>query len=152
MGDGHLGKCISCTKIDVSKRTIPRKCFTCDKKFLTWVTEIKRGGGITCSRVCYFKRFRKIVPRGEKSANWKGDKVGRAALHNWVEKHLGKPTKCAKCQKTDQPKYEWANISREYKREITDWIRLCKKCHVKFDGSKNFKNFPRLSIEQFMKT
>jgi len=25
----------------------------------------------------------------------------------------------------------WHNISGEYKRDVSDWIRLCAKCHKK---------------------
>lgn len=76
---------------------------------------------------------------GEKSPVWKGDKVSYRGLHVWVEKHLGKPQKCEHCGINKIPKgykryFQWANISHEYKRELTDWIRLCVKCHRAFDG------------------
>lgn len=61
---------------------------------------------------------------------WKGDKVGYSGIHRWIAKRLGKPTKCAKCNTTDAKRFEWANISGEYKRDFTDWIRLCAKCHA----------------------
>lgn len=28
-------------------------------------------------------------------------------------------------------------LSGEYKRDINDWVRLCKKCHVAYDDSIN---------------
>jgi len=68
--------------------------------------------------------------------NWKGDKVGYQALHTWIRSRRGTPHKCEHCGRTDKKKYEWANISRKYKREINDWIRLCTKCHREFD--KNY--------------
>ena len=151
MGDGYLGKCVACTKKDASKRTIKRTCGECRKTFMTWPTEIKRGGGITCSRNCFFKRLRRIIGREEKSANWKGDKISIRGLHQWVTRHLGRPQKCKKCGRVDCKKYEWANISRKYKRDLKDWIRLCKKCHIRFDGSKNQKNYKRLGIKEFLK-
>jgi hypothetical protein len=151
MHDGRLNKCINCTKKDASVRTIPRLCFTCGNSFLTWPTEIKRGGGITCSRKCYYERFKKIVKRDEYSPNWKGDNVGIQALHNWVNRKLGKPSCCSKCGNTQAKKYEWANISRKYKRDINDWTRLCKKCHIIYDGSKSFKNYKRLTYKEFIK-
>lgn len=37
----------------------------------------------------------------------------------------------------DKPsRYEWANISGEYKRERSDWVMLCPSCHRKIDMGK----------------
>lgn len=74
---------------------------------------------------------------GESNYNWAGDKVGYRALHNWVEKRLGKPMVCAECGDDSRKRYHWANISSEYKRDITDWIRLCPPCHKKKDVRKS---------------
>jgi hypothetical protein len=71
---------------------------------------------------------------GENSYNWKGDDVGLSALHRWVCRYLGKPKLCAKCGTTTAKRYEWSNISGEYKRDLTDWQRLCVRCHRKYDG------------------
>ena len=136
--DGYLNKCKECSKKDnkTSNGNYKRKCIECGNTFNTTLTEIKRGGGLTCSRECYYKRFRKIVKKGSDSPNWKGDNVGKTALHNWVEKNLGKPKKCEICGTTDPNKiYDWANISQEYKRDLSDWKRLCRSCHSKFDYS-----------------
>lgn len=67
---------------------------------------------------------------------WKGDDAGYRAKHIWVETRLGKPDYCEHCKRTDLPhrNYNWANISGEYKRDLLDWIRLCKKCHEKYDS------------------
>lgn len=58
-------------------------------------------------------------------------------LHHWVESKLGKPQSCEECGRTTSKKYEWANISQEYKRELSDWKRLCSSCHRKFDLAAN---------------
>lgn len=60
-----------------------------------------------------------------------GDKVQYRALHNWVERHLGKPHLCEECGEKDlsHRQYHWANVSGNYKRLTTDWRRLCVKCH-----------------------
>ncbi len=70
----------------------------------------------------------------DKNHNWKGDEVGYTALHLWVSRRLGKPKYCDFCHAIDKKKYEWANISKEYKRDITDWKRLCSSCHQKWDN------------------
>jgi hypothetical protein len=139
MKDGHLGKCIQCTKKDASKRTIKKTCFVCKKTFFTWPTEIKRGGGITCSRKCYYERLRVIIKKGEDSPSWKGNNVGRTALHNLVERELGKPKECEHCKSKEEKIYDWANKSGNYLRDKKDWIRLCRKCHAKYDYNSFIK-------------
>jgi len=57
-------------------------------------------------------------------------------IHQWVERKLGTPSICFNCLKTDKKRYEWANISGEHKKELSDWIRYCVKCHREID-SKN---------------
>ena len=54
------------------------------------------------------------------------------SLHIWVSKMLGKPLICRNCGETEK-RIEWANKSREYKKDVTDWIELCNKCHFKYD-------------------
>lgn len=71
----------------------------------------------------------------EKHPEWKGGEVGYRALHSWVKRKLGQPDKCEDCgvSKLEGRQIHWANISGLYKRLITDWRRLCAKCHGKFD-------------------
>ena len=133
MSDGHLNKCKECAKKDAQIKREPRVCVECGSDFKTHITEIKRGGGLTCSRDCYYDRLRKIVKREEHSPNWKGDDVKKGALHDWVRKHLGKPKKCEHCGTEKAKQYDWANKSHQYKRDISDWIRLCRSCHAKYD-------------------
>ena len=55
-------------------------------------------------------------------------------LHQWVSYHLGKPMTCEFCkQDFTTHKIHWANKSHEYKREKSDWIRLCVRCHKQYD-------------------
>jgi hypothetical protein len=128
----------------MTKPTIKRVCLECGKNFLAIAHEIKRGGGKVCSRVCYYAYQKRTRPKEDKSWNWKGSKVGKAALHNWVERQLGKPQKCDHCGTTDiLKKYEWANKSQKYKRELSDWMRLCTKCHWKYDHKIRIKKWKR---------
>lgn len=71
-----------------------------------------------------------------KNSRWKGESVGYNGLHKWIERKLGKPKYCAYCQITTAKKFEWANISRTYKRDLSDWIRLCTSCHRLYDYGK----------------
>ncbi len=71
----------------------------------------------------------------ETNHNWKGDNVGYHGLHNWVRRNLGTPRKCEKCgdDSLKHRQYHWANKSQKYLRDLTDWIRLCVKCHKEYD-------------------
>lgn len=80
---------------------------------------------------------------GEKNGSWKGKKVGRIALHEYVRNRFPKPKKCTDCKKK-KAYLDLANISQKYKREISDWEWLCRKCHMKKDGRlKKFINRKR---------
>lgn len=72
---------------------------------------------------------------GKKNPKWKGDKVSYRNLHRWVERILGKPRFCENCgnKSLNHRQYHWSNISKKYKRIISDWQRLCAKCHKLFD-------------------
>ena len=148
MADGHLNKCKDCTKRDAAKRTVDRICKECSSPFKTWPSEIKRGGGLTCSRECYYDRLRKIVKREEESPNWKGDEVGMGALHDWVKRQLGKPKFCEHCRTTTAKQFDWANKSGEYRRDLSDWLRLCRSCHAKYDYPVRAKKWAR-SVKKF---
>lgn len=87
---------------------------------------------------------------------WKGDNVGYLALHQWIKRCYGKPKKCEVCGTTDKNKrYEWANISGTYRRDINDFKRLCKECHETFDielkpkGEKNGSS--KLTLKDVLK-
>jgi hypothetical protein len=74
----------------------------------------------------------------ERHPRWLGDDVGYSALHDWVAKHLGTPDVCTQCGKNNLTgrRIHWANISHEYKRDLTDWARLCASCHKLYDLNK----------------
>ena len=59
------------------------------------------------------------------------EEVGYKVLHDWVKANKIDTGKCEKCPSIKN--LEWSNISGEYKRDLTDWQRLCKKCHCKYD-------------------
>ena len=73
--------------------------------------------------------------QGENNGLWKGDNVSYSGIHNWVYRKLGKPDTCEHCGKSGLKgrQIHWANKSQKYLREISDWIRLCGKCHKKYD-------------------
>lgn len=128
-----------------------RICLNCKIVFNVKSSKIGQGRGKYCSRVCHnLDRRNHIYKREEEHQNWKGDKVKYVALHQWVYRQLGQPDYCSNpsCiypRKDSQGKlmitpkrYEWANKSHEYKRELSDWLRLCASCHTKYDLGKIF--------------
>lgn len=75
----------------------------------------------------------KRVNVGPKNGNWKGDKVGKRALHERMYKLIPKPDICTWCGNTHK-KLELANISQKYLLDPNDWEWLCPSCHFKQDG------------------
>lgn len=93
------------------------------------------------SKVGEKTRFKSEDVTGEKNPNWKGNTVGYSALHLWVKRWLGKPSKCEHCGKTVKGVgIHWANRTGEYKRDLNDWLRLCSKCHREYDLLNNLIN------------
>lgn len=68
---------------------------------------------------------------GNKNGMWKDDKVGYWALHDWVYRWKGRPSKCEHCGAIK--KLQWANKSQQYKRDLEDWLSLCVRCHIRYD-------------------
>ncbi len=76
---------------------------------------------------CIKHQFKK----GEKNLNWKKDTVGKRAVHRWIARQKGKPKICKVCGKIA---LDWANKDHKYKRNLDDYISLCRKCHKKYDN------------------
>ena len=100
---------------------IIKSCLRCEKEFS--VPPCRENTANYCSLTCYSK----------------GEEVGYNGLHKWVQRHLGKPDTCEHCGKSGLSSRDihWANKSGEYKRDLDDWIRLCKMCHNEYDKGKN---------------
>jgi len=77
--------------------------------------------------------FKKGEHINERHPLWKGDNVSYVGLHMWLARKLGKPNVCENCGTAAAKRYEWANLSGEYRRDLSDWARLCKSCHNLID-------------------
>lgn len=145
-----------------SKSGIKRKCEVCVATLYVFPYQLKMGYGRFCSRSCKSKwivttnnyksgqKRRKGLPAhpntiianqkkcGELCYQWKGENVGYRALHNWVERLLGKPSVCSVCKDNTKAhrQYHWANLSGKYYRDISDWARMCASCHCRYDNKK----------------
>ena len=120
-----------------------KQCEKCGNEFEDYISN-KRSG--YCSLSCYW-RARKNNSRysgywtnkkrpdisGTNSKNWKGENISYRQLHSWVKKVKTKIGMCEHCHRYKNT--DWANKSREYKRELNDWIELCRYCHIKYDKS-----------------
>lgn len=89
-------------------------------------------------QISHWKGKKRLDMVLENNPAWKGDKVGYHALHRWISNNYGKPNRCDDCgdNKLPSSKYQWANINGLYKRDISDWKRLCLSCHRKVDTQR----------------
>lgn len=77
--------------------------------------------------------FKKGENARELNHKWKGEEAGYTAKHIWARNHFGRPIFCEHCKTSKRGMYHWANISKEFKRDRDDWLRLCVPCHKRFD-------------------
>lgn len=130
-------------------------CPICDKQFSRLKCEVTRPAKRFCSFEC---RQNDIHSRaGERiskcwqdpefvakqkenvldnNPNWKGDDAGYGAKHRQMYRHHGKASECENCHIKNATRYEWANLSGKYIRERSDYMQLCKKCHLGLDRSR----------------
>ncbi len=57
-------------------------------------------------------------------------------IHKWIKKYYGKANKCSSdtCDNSSNI-FDWALIhGRLYKRDVNNFIMLCRKCHCKYDA------------------
>lgn len=105
----------------------------------------KKGKGVSRNKGAkhsYLGEYNKKHPqRNENNPAWKGEKVGYHALHLWISRHYGYPDTCERCgtHESNHAKIHWANISGDYLRIRSDWLRLCASCHVNFDRGRRKK-------------
>mgnify|MGYP000973943211 CR=1 FL=1 len=124
----------------------------CGDEFETSQDRIDAGRGKYCSKPCMYKyrtrpsglRYNIVAENrgwfkvgceglsGEDNPGWKGDDISYRELHRWIRKERGEPEICEGCG-TTEGLIEWANKSHEYKRELLDWLSLCRFCHKAYD-------------------
>ena len=77
----------------------------------------------------------------EKNPMWKGDAVGRGALHTWIRKRKPRLPFCEECK---QPK-TWLDLANKgtYDRNLKNWEWLCRRCHMTKDGRILFNSNPK---------
>jgi hypothetical protein len=73
---------------------------------------------------------------GIKSSRWKGDKASCSAKHKWIIRNLGKAKICIFNPNHIASRYNWANISGKYTRNLIDYAPMCPSCHLLFDRNQ----------------
>lgn len=68
-------------------------------------------------------------------------------LHAWVNHHKGKASECTECGTTTAKRYEWSNISGEYKQDVSDYRSLCTSCHRRLDYQNKCRNGHELTTD-----
>lgn len=115
------------------------------KGSIPWNKNLK---GLHLSPSTEFKKG--VIPKNSmvfkpSPTSFKGTLAEYKAIHHWVNKQKGKPTECEECKlHFTGRKIHWANISGDYLKDVTDWKRLCAKCHYIFD--EQFKRKERKSV------
>lgn len=122
---------------------IEKICPSCKRSFNT-----DRETQVYCNQECYSKS-EKLKLDSKNSSLIKNntdnkwhlghtkEDVSYKALHDWVRYHKEKTGKCAICGRKDSGiegrDFDLANISGEYKRDLSDYEWLCVWCHDTFD-------------------
>ena len=92
------------------------------------------GNGFQTGNIPWNKDKEYLAVRGEKNPFWKGDDVSYHTLHHWIQRWLGKVKECVYCG--NENNIQWASISHKAKRDLSDYIPLCAKCHSGYDNMK----------------
>ena len=123
-----------------------RQCLICGKSFYNPLSRLLNERGKYCSKKCYYldRKGRRISIKTEFKKNNLPHKEkcnGYKKTHMWIYRHLGKPSKCEICgkDKLSGHSIHWANKFHTYKKIISDWMRICSKCHYEFDVKNNLK-------------
>lgn len=86
-----------------------------------------------CSMLCGNREKAKNFDNsGENNPMWKGNKVGKQAIHGWMLRNWVKTNICEHCKL--KKKTDWANKTGKYIRgDKEDWLELCRSCHTTYD-------------------
>jgi len=68
---------------------------------------------------------------GERNGMWQGENASYQAIHTWLRKHCVKPKNCQHCGV--EKRLDWASKTKEYTRDIREYIALCRGCHIRLD-------------------
>ena len=104
------------------------------KGTIAWNKGLKKDNNKSMAKISIAMKGSNNRGSGENHSAWKGNKVGYAPLHQWLKKQLGKALKCSFNPLHTSKRFEWANISGVYHRDVNDFSSLCTKCHRQYDN------------------
>jgi len=79
--------------------------------------------------------------RNEKHFNWK-EKPTYGIVHYWLRQNYDQTNTCEHCRQ--QKRCQWALIKgKEYERKRENFIRLCVKCHRRYDFGERLRITPK---------
>lgn len=82
-----------------------------------------------------------------KSTQWRDQFKGYSNIHIWMRKNYGRPRECEHCNSTEAKAYDWALIKgKEYAKDRSHFIRLCRSCHKKYDMSEKTREKCRIRM------
>ncbi|MEK7092846.1 MAG: hypothetical protein AAB907_04440 [Patescibacteria group bacterium] len=102
-------------------------CIVCGKEKYFEPNQIKKRPCKFCSVICARKYGKKT------------DLV-YSSIHSRIRSEWGRATKCFSCG--SEKNVDWANISKTYLLQRSDWLQLCRKHHVAYDRGKLEIIFP----------
>lgn len=117
-----------CRRASQKENRPSKNCLHCSAIFY------RTPSAITVAKYCSYACVNK-AKTGDGHPLWTGDNASYKSLHLWVSRRLGKACICSKCK--SEVRVEWANVSHDYRRDLSDWIQLCQKCHNKYDRGEN---------------
>ena len=119
-----------------------RKKLSKSRTLIKFSVETKKKMSDTRKKLWQSNAFRKKMYKSrngkvykEEDYMWKVENASYRANHKWVNINLGKPDTCEHCGSTGLKGHSihWANVDHRYQRNVEDWIRLCAKCHGRYD-------------------
>lgn len=81
----------------------------------------------------------RISKIGPLNPNWSKN-PSYSAVHLWINRNNLLPNKCQECGSNKN--IDLANLSGKYLRDISEWRKLCRRCHMLSDGRmKNLTSY-----------
>lgn len=68
-------------------------------------------------------------------------------VHAWMKRNFERPEACDLCGEKAN-RYDWANLTGEYRYDRQDWANLCKPCHAAYDLRKTHCPFGHKYTEE----